>query len=61
MSTPMAATYASILQQMVQDGWVTGHNETLREHTLRGQTPWFDSSSIDRSVLLGKGLFPLRH
>ena len=58
MSTPMAATYASILQQMVQDGWVTGHNETLREHTLQSQTPWFDSSSIDRSVLLGEGFVP---
>ena len=39
MSTPMAAAYASVIQQMVQEGWLTGHNETLAEHSLADRAP----------------------
>ena len=58
MSTPMAGAYASILQQMVQDGWLTGHNESLNEHSLQHDSPWFVSNSVERSVLLGEGFTP---
>ena len=58
MSTPMAASYASIIQQMVEEGWLTGHNETLNEHDLRERTPWFEPVSAQRSVLLSEGFTP---
>lgn len=58
MSTPMAATYASIVQQMVQEGWFTGHNETLYEHSLENLTPWFEEDAIQGAVLLGEGFTP---
>lgn len=58
MSTPMAATFASVLQQMVQEGWLTGHNETLTEHALGQRAPWFESETSQNSVLLGDGFTP---
>ena len=58
MSTPMAATYASIIQQMVQEGWLTGHNETLTEHDLQGRVPWFEPDIPQGSILLGEGFVP---
>lgn len=58
MSTPMAATFASVLQQMVQEGWLTGHNETLTEHALEQRAPWFESEISQNSVLLGEGFTP---
>ena len=58
MSTPMAASYASIVQQMVQDGWLTGHNETLSSTNLEDMTPWFESNGIQQDILLGEGFTP---
>ena len=58
MSTPMAASYASVVQQMVQEGWITGHNETLGAHDLQLRVPWFETDSIQRNVLLGEGFTP---
>ena len=58
MSTPMAASYASIVQQMVQDGWLTGHNETLSSTNLEDMTPWFESDGIQQDILLGEGFTP---
>jgi hypothetical protein len=58
MSTPMAATYASVVQQMVQEGWLTGHNETLTEHKLDERVPWFEADIPRHSVLLGEGFTP---
>ena len=58
MSTPMAASYASIVQQMVQDGWLTGHNETLSSTNLENMTPWFESDGIQQDILLGEGFTP---
>lgn len=58
MSTPMAASYASIIQQMVQDGWLTGHNETLSSTYLGNEAPWFESESVQKDVLLGEGFTP---
>ena len=58
MSTPMAATYASVIQQMVQEGWLTGHNETLTEHSLGNRAPWFDADTSQHDILLGDGFTP---
>ena len=58
MSTPMAAAYASVLQQMVQEGWLTGHNESLSEHNLGNRSPWFEPNTPQRTVLLGNGFVP---
>tara|TARA_B100001540_G_scaffold315306_1_gene342234 strand:- start:7015 stop:9852 length:2838 start_codon:yes stop_codon:yes gene_type:complete len=58
MSTPMAATYSSIIQQMVQEGWLTGHNETLEVYDLQSGVPWFESNIPQRSILLGEGFVP---
>ena len=57
MSTPMAAAYASVLQQMVQEGWWTGHNESLSEHNLGNRSPWFEPNA-QQTVLLGNGFVP---
>lgn len=58
MSTPMAATYASVIQQMVQEGWLTGHNETLTEHSLANRAPWFGVDIPQNNILLGDGFTP---
>ena len=58
MSTPMAATYASVIQQMVQEGWLTGHNETLTEHSLADRAPWFETDISQNTILLGDGFTP---
>ena len=58
MSTPMAATYASVVQQMVQEGWLTGHNETLTEYNLADRAPWFETDPAQGTVLLGDGFVP---
>ena len=58
MSTPMAAAYASVIQQMVQEGWLTGHNETLTEHALAERAPWFADEIPRHDVLLGEGFTP---
>ena len=58
MSTPLAATYASVIQQMVQEGWLTGHNETLTEHSLANRAPWFEADVPQHDILLGNGFTP---
>ncbi len=58
MSTPMAAAYASVIQQMVQEGWLTGHNETLAEHSLADRAPWFETDISQNNILLGDGFTP---
>ena len=58
MSTPMAATYASVIQQMVQEGWLTGHNETLTEYSLADRAPWFEADISQNNILLGDGFTP---
>ena len=59
MSTPTAASFASILEQMVRDGWFTGHNETLRTVDSKPLQPWFSSTpSFQHDLLLGEGFTP---
>ena len=59
MSTPTAAGFASILEQMVRDGWFTGHNESIEIVDSRSLQPWFSSTpSFQYDLLLGEGFTP---
>lgn len=59
MSTPTAAGFASILEQMVRDGWFTGHNESLINIDSRTLQPWFSNTpSFQHDLLLGEGFTP---
>ena len=57
MSTPTAASFAGVLQQMVQDGWFVGSDENLHAVSLESITPnW--ASIGNNSILLGEGFTP---
>ena len=59
MSTPTAAGFASIVEQMVRDGWFTGHNETITTVDSQALQPWFSSTpSFQHDLLLGEGFTP---
>ena len=59
MSTPTAAGFASILEQMVREGWFTGHNESIGIVDSRSLQPWFSSTpSFQHDLLLGEGFTP---
>ena len=59
MSTPTAAGFASIMEQMVRDGWFTGHNESLQNVDSRSLQPWFSNTpSFQHDLLLGEGFTP---
>ena len=57
MSTPTAAAFAGVLQQMVQDGWLVGSNEPLSNANLSSISPeWANLGN--NSILLGEGFAP---
>lgn len=57
MSTPMAASFAGILQQLVEDGWIAGANEATSLTNLSSIKPqWSTLPSTD--LLLSKGFTP---
>ena len=59
MSTPTAAGFSSIIEQMVRDGWFTGHNESLDNVDSRSLQPWFSNTpSFQHDLLLGEGFTP---
>ncbi len=60
MATPAAAGAAGIVQQMYQDGWLTGSFETLHAVPLSAiQPPWMEQGiSGNTSLLLGPGFTP---
>ena len=39
MATPMAASTTALISQMVQEGWLTGYNETREMFVLGEITP----------------------
>ena len=57
MSTPTAASFAGVVQQMVQDGWFVGSNERLTNENLTSMSPAWANLSND-SILLGEGFYP---
>ena len=57
MATPIAASFAGVVQQMVEQGWILGANEALFEHNLSDITPnW--SVLPNESIFLGEGFAP---
>ena len=57
MATPMAASTTALISQMVQEGWLTGYNETREMFVLGEITPvWGDQREIN--VSLGEGFVP---
>ena len=57
MATPMAASTTALISQMVQEGWLTGYNETREMFVLGDITPaWGDQREIN--VSLGEGFVP---
>ena len=59
MSTATASGFASVLEQMVREGWFTGHNETITGVDSSSLQPWFSSApSFQYDLLLGEGFTP---
>ena len=59
MATPAAAGAAGVLQQMYQDGWLTGSFETLHAVPLSTLQPsWVEVVPTNTTLLLGPGFTP---
>jgi len=57
MATPMAASYAGVIQQLIEDGWITFYDEQKTNITISNLAPnWANSS--DDEVALGSGFTP---
>ena len=57
MSTPSAASFAGVIQQMVQDGWLMGANEKVTAVNISNISPGWANLN-DNSVILGEGFVP---
>lgn len=57
MSTPSAASFAGVIQQMVQDGWLVGANEDMNETNISQISPVWANLG-DNSLMLGEGFVP---
>ena len=62
-STPMAASTAAVIQQMLEDGWLRTHNETAYNHsidTVRPGWAWVldQNVTMNGSLLLSPGFTP---
>ncbi|MDE0557098.1 MAG: S8 family serine peptidase [Candidatus Poseidoniaceae archaeon] len=60
MATPMAASTAAIIQQMVEQGWIRGSQENTHDVSINQLRPqWADNSLDNQSNLtLGDGFTP---
>ena len=57
MSTPMAASATALISQMVQDGWISGSNESRSMVNLSDSSPdWGDNRSL--VISLSEGFTP---
>tara|TARA_X000001036_G_scaffold436907_1_gene481006 strand:- start:37 stop:3225 length:3189 start_codon:yes stop_codon:yes gene_type:complete len=57
MATPIAASFAGVLQQMVEQGWIMGSNEPLNVENMSDISPnW--SSIKEGDIGLGHGFTP---
>ena len=57
MATPIAASYAGIIQQMVEQGWIITANEPVIEYNLSEIKPTW-STLPDENISLGEGFTP---
>ena len=58
MSTPMAASFAGILQQLVEDGWIAGSNEATSPTNLSDIKPQW-STLPSTNLLLSEGFYAI--
>jgi hypothetical protein len=57
MATPVAASFAGIIQQMVEQGWIITANEPVNEYNLSDiKPPW--SPLPNQNISLGDGFTP---
>ena len=57
MSTPTAASFAGVVQQMVQDGWLMGANENTTAINVSEISPSW-ANLYDNTIRLGEGFIP---
>ena len=57
MSTPIAASYAGIIQQMVEQGWIITANEPVNQYNLSEIKPSW-SALPNENISLGEGFTP---
>ena len=57
MATPIAASYAGIIQQMVEQGWIITANEPVIQYNLSAIKPTW-STLPDENISLGEGFTP---
>jgi len=61
MATPQAAAAAAIIQQMVEDGWITGNESRAPINTATMRPNWaqhYDNNITNGNLLLGNGFTP---
>ncbi len=61
MATPQAAAYAAIIQQMVEDGWLSNNESRTKVTTASLRPNWAESINNNLSsgnILLGEGFVP---
>ena len=57
MATPIAASFAGVIQQMVEQGWIITANEPVNEYNLSEIKPSW-SALPNQSINLGEGFTP---
>ena len=57
MATPMGASYASVIQQLVEDGWIAFYNENKTNFSISDISPSWVNGSND-FISLGDGFTP---
>ena len=57
MATPIAASFAGVIQQMVEQGWIITANEPVNEYNLSEIKPSW-SALPNQSISLGEGFTP---
>jgi len=61
MSTPQAASYAALIQQMVENGWISGNESRTKTTTSALRPNWAEYENQNLSsgdILLGEGFTP---
>ena len=58
MATPGAAGFAALLQQMVEDGWISGNEERTGVPFANLAPVWEDGGNENASLLLAEGFTP---
>ena len=57
MATPTGASYTAVIQQLIEDGWITFSNETKTNFSISEVSPSWANNSDD-NITLGEGFTP---